>query len=227
VDSGGEALVYRTPADGGGDADPLHRGAPGVIQTQLADVSPDGEYLALNIAAYAAAAPLADPDPEKRTEIDMLRAEFDVGALRFSPDMRFIAYTYDESGRPEVYLAPFDAETGEADQGRSHQVSREGAAGGLAWRADGQELYYLGERLDTPELNDFSVMAVDVTTEPALTTSEPHALFEIDLPPEVTAGANVVGNTGSELFWRIASPDGRRFLLVQPAKPGHDGGKGP
>ena len=36
--------------------------------------------------------------------------EFDEGAAAFSPDGHHVAYTSDESGRPEVYVQPFPAD---------------------------------------------------------------------------------------------------------------------
>jgi Tol biopolymer transport system component len=54
----------------------------------------------------------------------------------FSPNGKWIAYTSTESGRPEVYVAPFPA------RGRKWLVS---AGGGFQarWRHDGRELFYL------------------------------------------------------------------------------------
>jgi serine/threonine-protein kinase len=63
----------------------------------------------------------------------------------FSPDGRWVAYHSGESGRPEVYLRPFTPPSGDgpaATAGSQWQVSTDG---GIlpAWRADGNELYYL------------------------------------------------------------------------------------
>ncbi len=56
---------------------------------------------------------------------------------RISPDRNRVAYTSDETGRYEVYVAPFPGDGG------GRQVS---AAGGLLprWSADGKELFYAG-----------------------------------------------------------------------------------
>ena len=68
---------------------------------------------------------------------------------QFSPDGRWVAYTSTESGRSEIYVAPFDAakflssETSVGTPGGKWQISSDG--GGLPrWRGDGKELFYIG-----------------------------------------------------------------------------------
>jgi Tol biopolymer transport system component len=55
---------------------------------------------------------------------------------QFSPDGHWVAYDSDESGRTEVYVAPFPG------PGGARQIS---AAGGFdpRWRRDGKELFYV------------------------------------------------------------------------------------
>ena len=57
----------------------------------------------------------------------------------FSPDVRWIAYTSNESGSPEVYVRAFP------DAGARWQVSVHGGVQ-ARWRRDGKELFYLGAR---------------------------------------------------------------------------------
>jgi Tol biopolymer transport system component len=66
---------------------------------------------------------------------------------QFSPDGRWIAYESHESGKPEVYVAPFPG------PGGKRQVSAAGG-GTPRWRRDGKELFYL-----TP---DRQLMAAEV-----------------------------------------------------------------
>ena len=54
----------------------------------------------------------------------------------FSPDGRWIAYTSNEAGQPNVYVQPF------LGAGGKYQVSRDGGDQPV-WRADGKELFYL------------------------------------------------------------------------------------
>jgi Tol biopolymer transport system component len=55
---------------------------------------------------------------------------------QFSPDVKWIAYASDESGRSEVYVQPFPG------PGDKIQVSTAGGAQ-VRWRADGNELFYV------------------------------------------------------------------------------------
>ena len=69
---------------------------------------------------------------------------------QFSPDGRWVAYTSRESGRQEVYVAPFDAvkflkgtNTGDSPPAGKWLISSDGGAA-PRWRGDGKELYYIG-----------------------------------------------------------------------------------
>jgi eukaryotic-like serine/threonine-protein kinase len=64
------------------------------------------------------------------------QTEFDDEDGQFSPDVKWIAYQSNESGRMEVYLQPFGT------PGRKVQVSTAGGAQ-ARWRRDGNELYYV------------------------------------------------------------------------------------
>ena len=80
----------------------------------------------------------------------------------FSRDGRWIAYTSDKSGRPEVYVQAFrGAET-------AHPVSR---GGGWAprWSGDGKELFFL--------TLDSMVMAAPIDPATGMTTGVPRSLF--------------------------------------------------
>ena len=80
------------------------------------------------------------PDPlggrGPRSRIRSCGPEFDEHEPQFSPDGHWIAYQSNESGRYEVYVAPFPG------PGGKRQVS---TAGGTRsrWRADGKELFYI------------------------------------------------------------------------------------
>ena len=69
---------------------------------------------------------------------------------RLSPDGRWVAYTSKESGRAEVYVAPFDGAQVMASGNASTPLTPGGkwqisASGGqyLRWRGDGKELFFL------------------------------------------------------------------------------------
>ena len=107
---------------------------------------------------------------------------------QFSPDGRWVAYTSDESGRYEVYLAQFPG------AGGKRQVS---VAGGSLprWRADGKELFYL----------DLSgkLMAAEVNTK----VSE----------AEIGAVRPLFGLLPTANGYQYAvSADGQRILAIMP-----------
>ena len=94
----------------------------------------------------------------------------------FSPDGRWIAYTSDEGGQPNVYVQPFPG------AGGKYQVSRDGGSYPV-WRADGKELFYLGA--------DATLMAVPIDATREFEAGVPQALFptgadEIESPARCT-----------------------------------------
>jgi Tol biopolymer transport system component len=117
---------------------------------------------------------------------------------QFSPDGRFLTYTSDESGTPQVYARPVSR----ANDGHLHvggerwQIS---AGGGTQsrWRHDGREVYYLGA--------DGQIMSVAVQEGAHdLQLGTPAALFHAAILPDPFATQYAV------------APDGKRFLLVLP-----------
>jgi Tol biopolymer transport system component len=105
---------------------------------------------------------------------------------RMSPDGRFVAYQSRESGRWQIYIAPFPA------TGVKWQVS---PAGGVVprWREDGKELFYIAGG-DTMTAVAISLAAAT----PAIGTPESLFRFRSAMPTP----------TG----WDV-TPDGQRFLI--------------
>ena len=100
-----------------------------------------------------------------------LRTQFRDIYGAFSPDGRWVAYQSNESGRPEVYVRRFfvPGETATVAPAEQWQVSTSGGTF-PAWRADGQELYYLNP--------DGAMMAAPITvTGAALVPGTPQMLF--------------------------------------------------
>lgn len=107
-----------------------------------------------------------------------------------SPDSRFVVYTSEESGRPEVYVRAMPPATGK------WLVSNDG--GGMAfWRADGRELFYLN--------TDLQMKAVDVQLTPTFRAGTPKALFQTRVT-SISSGRNAY----------VVSKDGNRFLILTP-----------
>jgi Tol biopolymer transport system component len=119
----------------------------------------------------------------------LLQEKFREAQPQISPNGRWMAYTSNESGQPQIYVRPFP----DVEGGR-WQVSPSGGDSPL-WSRDGRELFY--RRLD-------EVLAVSVKTEPAFNLETPKILFR---------GMYNYSNTSHS--WDI-SPDGKCFLMVKP-----------
>jgi len=142
----------------------------------------------------------------ERKAIELKREDFFGRGGRFSPDSRLLAFNSNQSGRFQIYVRPWDSssivETSPPsalrDASRS-QVSNEGGIGGIVWRKDGRELFYLSQ----PPRQ--TVMAVEVTATPTFEARAPRPLFEIPTPIIAPAQLSTV-----------SSPDGQRFVFAVP-----------
>jgi serine/threonine protein kinase/Tol biopolymer transport system component len=114
-----------------------------------------------------------------------LQTRFSESMGRFSPDGRWVAYQSDESGRMEVYVAPFPTPSGK------WQISTNG--GRLPrWRSDGREIYY--------QALDNKLVAVEVkAAATAFEVGAARPLFTIQ-------------PGGGYIAW-ATSLDGQRFLV--------------
>jgi Tol biopolymer transport system component len=134
-------------------------------------------------------------DFEKKTVHPWLATQFAESLARFSPDGKWVAYASDMSGRLEIYLRAFEGET---------QPIAVSSDGGIhpAWRADGNELFFLGPSDD--------VMSVSLSRSGAtIVPGKPQRLFRIPLNDITRRGFPPYG----------VSPDGQRFLLNVPDRP--------
>jgi eukaryotic-like serine/threonine-protein kinase len=129
-----------------------------------------------------------------RKPFAFLQTDFEENSAQFSPDGRWIAYSSDESGKYEIYVAPFPG------PGGKWQVS---ASGGLfpVWRPDGTELFYVA-------LDNTTFMAAEVRTKGS--TFEVRAVRPLFQRQVRTLGGNAYD----------VSSDGLRFLVnsIPPAE---------
>ncbi len=182
---------YEKASSGAGDEKELLK-KPGEIKAPTS-WSRDGRFLLYN--TFNTPKTQQDlwvlPLEGDRKPVLLLGTTFNESEGSFSPDMRWIAYTSNESGRAEVYIRPFTASGPSLGEGK-WQVSKDG--GTLAkWRADGKELIFRAP--------NGSPMAVDVTiTGTAFQAGVPKQLFA--LPP----------NVGD---WDVTA-DGKRFIAAVP-----------
>jgi len=104
-----------------------------------------------------------------------------------SPDGRWVSYTSNESGRPEIYVQSIDGSGGKL------QISNQGGRD-AHWRRDGKEIFYIAP--------PGTMTAVDVTPGPTLSLGTPHALFLQPIDQQDPAG-----------HYFGVSADGQRFLV--------------
>jgi len=152
--------------------------------------SPDGSVVAVDIdpgdgRTQAHILPLDGSEPTPLFEASRAK----IFSPRFSPDGRWIAYLSDETDRAELYVTRYPV----ADSG--WMVSTDGARQPF-WSRGGRELFWMDPR--------DRMMAAELRFDSGVSSSEPHALFDIDelrLLPGL----------------RLA-PEGRRFLAIQQSK---------
>ncbi|MDP9264491.1 MAG: hypothetical protein M3O85_09255, partial [Acidobacteriota bacterium] len=133
------------------------------------DVSPDGKLLLYE--AYEAQRTKVGYDlmllplEGKHTPQPFLASPSAERGGHFSPDGQWVAYSSDETGRPEIYLRPFSSPNPKL------RVTQDGGTWPV-WRRDGKELFYLSL--------DKRVMSVSVQLGPAPKAGPPQALFPTD-----------------------------------------------
>jgi Tol biopolymer transport system component len=196
--------IFRRPSDGSGAEEMLFRYTPGA-GLNLSDMSPDGKFVAFGSGGVVFVVPLTGTDALARKAIEFSREEYDVFNGRLSPDGRLMAYVSNESNnRTEIFLKPFDTASGTSAGNQKWQVTKDGANGGITWRADGKELYYAKADLPT---GDMLVYSVEITSTPSFQAGTPKLLFR--MPQNLQPGGGL----------KNVSPDGQRFVFVVNTNP--------
>ena len=186
--------MWWMPADRSGSAERLD---PAGTRQSPVSFSPDGRFLSFD-----------QKDPQTRDDVWVLpfvgtrepqpvaRTRFSEGSSKFSPDGRWIAYSSNESGAPEVYVQAFPG------PGPKLQVSNDGGIDPM-WRRSGGELYYRTGN---------SMMVVSIMTSPELRVSAPSRLWDGDYS---TGAASSCGMPGVSSSNYDVTADGHRFLMVR------------
>jgi len=183
-------VIVTTAPDGGGSSAAI---GAGQYNLHVSDWSRDGRALAWTeftpTLGGEIRVALLDGSGAVRTVVG---GPSDERGAVFSPDMRWIAYTSNESGRDEVYVQAYPG------PGRRQQVSVGGGQEPV-WSRSGDKLYFRGQA---------RMSSVDVQTSPTFTASPPRKLFDDVYLTEHGADRNY-----------DVSADGRRFLMVKAATP--------
>jgi hypothetical protein len=114
----------------------------------------------------------------------------------FSPDARWLAYTSNESGTPQIYVQPFPV------TGAKYHISQGGGSTAIQpqWSKDGREILYID--LDA---SGSRLMSVTVRTTPDFQAGAPSALFRFS-----TISAYGFGNFRNYSM----TNDGKRLLAA-------------
>jgi Tol biopolymer transport system component len=188
--------IYEKASSGAGEEKELLK-KPGEIKVP-SSWSRDGRFLLYDTADVPKTG--SDlwvlPLEGERKPALLLGTEFNESGGSFSPDMRWIAYESNDSGRYEIYVRPFNASgsSGPSLGEGKWQVSKDGGSFPL-WRGDGKELVF--------RASNGSPMAVDVSSN--------GAAFQPGVPKQLFALPQNVGD------WNITA-DGKRFLVSMPPK---------
>ena len=167
------------------------------------DWSSDGRFLAFVNTGFPRLANETQGDAwvfdlaRDRKPVPLLNTRFHEANPTFSPDGKWLAFTSDESGRPEVYVQAFESADVPGLVGERHLVSSAGALA-VRWRRDGKELFYLGF--------DGRVQSVPVKLSPKPEFGPTTALFTIS----TEARAAIHSILGFDV-----SADGTRFVIVK------------
>jgi Tol biopolymer transport system component len=180
--SDGKHLYYTNPkgicrkgADGLGEEELVMKGS---VADLVQSVSPDGKNLLYGNVDIMKLSLTGERKPEA-----YLQTKNRETGARFSPDGRWVAYDSDESGRHEIYVQGFPERRGK------WPISGE-LGGNPQWRADGKELYWIGEG------GTLMAASMDLTGA-AVRPGRPEVLFKTTLG-----------------FYQ-PSRDGRRFLVYE------------
>jgi serine/threonine-protein kinase len=186
---------------------PADQSGPAQLLTNIGSMqspeswSPDGKTLAFTQM----------DDPQSGSDIYMLpldgdrkphvffRTQFSEGSPKFSPNGKWVAYSSNESGQPEIYVRAYPT-------GEKIPISNNGGTDPL-WRHDGRQLYY--------RLGDL-MMVVDVSYGRSLEVSKPKVLWRGNYLAGAGSSCGMAGPTSANYD---VTPDGERFLMIQDASP--------
>ncbi len=187
VHDGNKFSIHKRPLDGSKPDETLYETADFLYAT-VQDWAPHGKYLSLDLLnndrVYKNWILPLDGKREPFLSAPTTTTDASQYDGHFSPDGRWLSYFSYESGRPEVYVVPFQS------NGGKYQASTNG---GWVSRFAGNEFFFvtMGDRL----------MAARVVTQPNFHLEDLHPLFQLDLP-----------NFSDPIF--DVTRDGQRFVVL-------------
>jgi eukaryotic-like serine/threonine-protein kinase len=177
----GRYRIYQRAAHGGPEEQLFFKSEESVLPE---DWSGDGKFV-----VYGETGSIGLLDVPATRAATLVTSRFRNYEARISPDGHWIAYTSDETGRPEVYVRAFPA-------GGATVLVSTGGGSEPAWRRDGREIFFVAP--------GGTLMSVDITvSNGVIAPSTPRRLFQAQMPAALQRDGARYAVTG----------DGQRFLV--------------
>jgi serine/threonine protein kinase/Tol biopolymer transport system component len=185
---GGNLEIYQKAATGAGTDERIFDSQRNTVPD---DWTKDGAFLLFDFDAGTATKNdlMLLPATGERKPVPYLQTQFSEFHARFSPDGRWVAYTSDETGRPEVFVRTYP------DSGGKWQISANGGDH-PQWGRDGRELFFMAP--------DRDLKVVPINAGSTFEAGKPTTLFETKIP--------LTSLTGDRNNF-LVSADGQRFLI--------------
>jgi Tol biopolymer transport system component len=157
-------------ADGSGEASPMYKSGSNKFIT---DFSPDGNMILYSVVNFKNSSGgwdiVAQRAGDDQKPIDVMSTKFNERLGKFSPNMKWIAYQSNESGKNQVYIIPFDPNNSSGKTSGKWQISVDGG-GSPKWMDNGKKIYFL--------TSGNKIMAVDVNEKgTSLFPGSPYLIF--------------------------------------------------
>jgi len=169
-DVNGNFNPYIMNADGSGNKERLYKSNFAYIATDISSDNKYTMYTALNhMNTKSGADILLLTAGQDKKPVPILATNFNEGSAAFSPNMKWIVYQSDESGKFQVYVIPFNSNNPSGTNAK-WQIS---VNGGIypKWMNKGKSIYFI-----TP---DNKIMGVDINENgSSLSPGKPYLVFE-------------------------------------------------
>ena len=171
--TGGVSDSYIKNSDGSGEAELLTSfNSP----SAAVDISPDGNYIlymSLNWAGNSNSTGwdilLLNRNKDKKP-VGLLTKNYNEQIPQFSPNMKWISYSSDESGKLQIYIIPFNPDKPNSVTGGKWQISVDGGRV-PKWMNNGRSVYYF-----TP---GNKILGVDINEKGStISPGKPYLIFD-------------------------------------------------
>jgi Tol biopolymer transport system component len=157
-------------ADGSGEASPMYKSGSNKFVT---DFSPNRNIVLYSVVNFKNTSSgwdiVAQRAGDDQNPIDVLSTKFNERLGGFSPNMKWIAYQSNESGKNQIYIIPFDANNPSGKTSGKWQISVDGGES-PKWMDNGKKIYFI--------TSSNKIMAVDVNEKgSSLSPGSPYLVF--------------------------------------------------